>query len=232
MRAEGHPPKRARGLESRPRVILDPDEHAGFAGVMTAGLETLRDHGLRVDPQLTLAIKALTQAESFTRALYGRGRGPDESRQGIAAFVQPAVRITNELIQQTLTPAALKKTTERQLGIAGRELAANLPITKDTIGTWLEQLRTAPAATIPTAKASVPTPKAEPTSNAALIAIAVILAGIVIGSALAATTSDPDTSFVTLARAIFPNRVHPRSDHPSAACAPPQAPVSLPSASR
>jgi hypothetical protein len=202
MRAEGHPPKRARGLESRPRVILDPDEHAGFAGVMTAGLETLRDHGLRVDPQLTLAIKALTQAESFTRALYGRGRGPDESRQGIAAFVQPAVRITNELIQQTLTPAALKKTTERQLGIAGRELAASLPITENSIGKWLEQLRT-PTGTIPTANASVSKPKTEPTSNAALIAIAVIFAGIVIGSALAATTSDPDTAFVTFARAIF-----------------------------
>ena len=36
-------------------------------------LDLLRAHGLRLDPNLTMAVKALMQAEAFTTLLYPEG---------------------------------------------------------------------------------------------------------------------------------------------------------------
>ena len=43
---------------------------ASFADAANAGLELLRTHGYRLDPELTLALKAMMQIEAITKLLY------------------------------------------------------------------------------------------------------------------------------------------------------------------
>ncbi len=68
-----------REFERKVGRYMDVGEYVPFAVVMAASLDVLRDNGLRLDPQLTLAVKALTQAESFCRDLY---RAERAQRQG------------------------------------------------------------------------------------------------------------------------------------------------------
>ena len=46
---------------------------AGFGQTVNLGLDLLRSHGLRLDPNLTMAVKALMQAEAFATLLYPEG---------------------------------------------------------------------------------------------------------------------------------------------------------------
>ncbi|MET0772587.1 MAG: AarF/UbiB family protein [Candidatus Limnocylindrales bacterium] len=79
---------------------------ASFTGMVGALFATLRDHGLRMRRELTLAVKAITQAEELLRALY-----PGMS------LVDTATQEAEALIRSELTP-------ERAARIARGQLAA------------------------------------------------------------------------------------------------------------
>ena len=62
---------------------------SGFGQTVNLGLDLLRSHGLRLDPNLTMAVKALMQAEAFATLLYPEGgiverRRPDGPGDGPA----------------------------------------------------------------------------------------------------------------------------------------------------
>lgn len=129
-------------FERRVGPFLEPGEHLAFAAVMSSGLEVLRDNGLRLDSQLTLALKALTQAEAFTRALYRGGMSaPHAPAADMAAFVGPAFEIVQELVTENVTPEVIATAAKKQLAFVGRELASQLPSLQDATGSWLEQFR-------------------------------------------------------------------------------------------
>jgi len=130
-------------FERRIGPFLEPGEHLAFAAVMSNGLEVLRDNGLRLDSQLTLALKALTQAEAFTRALYrgGISAAQPAAAADMAAFVGPAFEIVQELVTETVTPEVITAAAKKQLAFVGRELASQLPSLQEATGSWLEQFR-------------------------------------------------------------------------------------------
>jgi ubiquinone biosynthesis protein len=131
-------------FERRVGRFLEPGEHVGFATIMSSALETLRDNGLRLDSQLTLALKALTQAEAFTRALYRGGLAADPDAApatDLAGFVGPAVDIVQELVTENVTPEVIATAAKKQLAFIGRELASQLPSLQEATGSWLEQFR-------------------------------------------------------------------------------------------
>ena len=57
---------------------------ADFADVFNAGMAVLRDSGLRLDPALTLAMKAMTQASAFFKPLAPAGRRSARLRWHVA----------------------------------------------------------------------------------------------------------------------------------------------------
>lgn len=129
-------------FERRIGPFLEPGERLAFASVMSGALEVLRDNGLRLDSQLTLALKALTQAESFTRALYRSGAAAEPAPAAdMAAFVGPAFEIVQELVVENVTPEVITTAAKKQLAFVGRELAAQLPSLQEATGSWLEQFR-------------------------------------------------------------------------------------------
>jgi ubiquinone biosynthesis protein len=131
-------------FERRVGRFLEPGERVGFATIMSNGLETLRDNGLRLDPELTLALKALTQAEAFTRALYRGGVARDPHAPPVAdlaSFAGPAVEIVQELVTENVTAEVITAAAKKQLAFVGRELAAQLPSLQEATGSWLEQFR-------------------------------------------------------------------------------------------
>lgn len=130
-------------FERRIGPFLEPGERLAFAAVMGGALEVLRDNGLRLDSQLTLALKALTQAEAFTRALYRTGvpGAQPASAADMAAFVGPAFEIVQELVVENVTPEVITTAAKKQLAFVGRELAAQLPSLQEATGSWLEQFR-------------------------------------------------------------------------------------------
>ena len=191
-------------FERRVGRYLDPQEQARFADTMTVALDVLRDNGLRLDPQLTLALKALTQAEAFTTVLYRVGRA-GERDEGIAAFVTPAVKIVEELVTQSVTSGSIEGAFKRQLAFAGREIAARLPSMQDAAGKWLDQLKGGQF-TIKLDTSDLSTQVRQARSVARLVTLGVVLSGMIIGSGIAATIGEAQGtfSFVTeFARVFF-----------------------------
>jgi ubiquinone biosynthesis protein len=132
-------------FERRVGRYLEPGERIGFAPIMTAALDVLRDNGLRLDPQLTLAIKALTQAEAFARSLFRSGLDPVEQPVGqpadMAAFIQPAVQMVEELVAETVTPELVAEVAKKQLAFVGREIVGQLPSLQEATGSWIKQYK-------------------------------------------------------------------------------------------
>ncbi len=126
-------------FERRVGRFLEPGEGDGFSAVMSSALDVLRDNGLRLDPQLTLALKAMTQAEAFTRALYRSGAVSGTTEAD--AFLDPAVRMVQELVVDNVTADVITAAAKKQLAFVGREIAAQLPSLQEATGSWLEQFR-------------------------------------------------------------------------------------------
>jgi ubiquinone biosynthesis protein len=193
-----------RDFERRVGRFLDPQEQARFADTMTAALDVLRDNGLRLDPQLTLALKALTQAEALTTVLHRTGRA-ESAEEGLAAFVAPAVKIVEELVAQNVTTGSIEGAFKRQLAFAGREVAARLPSMQDAAGKWLDQLKRGQfTIKLDTTDLSVQMRQAR--SIARILTLGLVVSGIVIGSGIAATVGESrgTFSFVTeFARVFF-----------------------------
>jgi ubiquinone biosynthesis protein len=101
---------------------------SGFGQTVNLGLGLLRAHGLRLDPNLTMAIKALMQAEAFATLLYPEG--------GIVAEGAEMVR---EMALQAVTADKLVDVVKEQVMMTGRELLKRIPSLQDATLGWLDQ---------------------------------------------------------------------------------------------
>ena len=93
---------------------------------MAMGL--LRDHGLRLDPQLTMAVKAMMQAEAVATLLYPEG--------GIMA---DGVDMVKELAVEEVTADRVVEEATKQATMAAREVFKRLPSIQEATVGWLDQ---------------------------------------------------------------------------------------------
>jgi ubiquinone biosynthesis protein len=101
---------------------------AGFGQTVSLGLDLLRNHGLRLDPNLTMAVKALMQAEAFATLLYPEG--------GIVAEGAEMVR---EMALQAVTADKVVDVVKEQVMMTAREALKRLPSLQEATLGWLDQ---------------------------------------------------------------------------------------------
>ena len=100
----------------------------GFGQTVNLGLGLLRAHGLRLDPNLTMAIKALMQAEAFTTLLFPAG--------GIVAEGAEMVR---EMALQAVTADKVVEVVKDQVMMTAREVLKRVPSLQEATLGWLDQ---------------------------------------------------------------------------------------------
>jgi ubiquinone biosynthesis protein len=101
-----------------------------FAQTLSTAMDVLRRNGLRLDPNLTLATKALMQTEAITALLFPQG-----------GLLAQGVRIAQEEAVKQISSENVNKMASKALGLAVRELSAQLPsITEAGLG-WFKQFR-------------------------------------------------------------------------------------------
>jgi ubiquinone biosynthesis protein len=116
-----------------PLMDVPEGEKLDLAGIISTSLNLLRDHGYRLDPQLSLAIKALTQAAEFMRVLYPPGHAGE--------FSPKAVQMTRQLVEETLTEERVKDFAKRQVTYVAGEAMQHLPTLQEATNMWLNQYR-------------------------------------------------------------------------------------------
>jgi ubiquinone biosynthesis protein len=100
----------------------------GFGQTVSLALDLLRSHGLRMDPNLTMAIKALMQAEAFATLLYPEG-----------GIVNEGVEIVQEMALKEVTPDKIVEVAKNQVMMSAREVLKRIPSLQDATIKWLDQ---------------------------------------------------------------------------------------------
>lgn len=101
---------------------------AGFGQTVNLGLDLLRSHGLRLDPNLTMAVKALMQAEAFVTLLYPQG-----------GIVQDGAQMVQEMALQQVTADKVVEVVKDQVMMTAREALKRLPSLQEATMGWLDQ---------------------------------------------------------------------------------------------
>jgi ubiquinone biosynthesis protein len=146
---------------------------AGFGQTVNLGLDLLRAHGLRLDPNLTMAVKALMQAEAFATLLYPEG-----------GMVVQGAQMVQEMALEEITADKVVKVVKDQVMMTAREALKRLPnLQEATIG-WLDQYQKGRF------EVYVDTSGLDKTAEKLArlgrqVVIALILVGMIIGSAIA-----------------------------------------------
>jgi ubiquinone biosynthesis protein len=161
-----------------PLLDVEEGERLQLARLMGDAVDLLHEHGLRPDPQLSVALKAMMQAEEFTKVLYPPGSS--------AAFVEKATQMSRELVEQAVTKDAVAGFARKQASIALRQAAQNLPSLQDVGQMWLRQLGAGKfQVAIDTSDLDPQIERVE--DSVRIVTVALMLVGLLIASAIAAT---------------------------------------------
>jgi predicted unusual protein kinase regulating ubiquinone biosynthesis (AarF/ABC1/UbiB family) len=146
---------------------------AGFGQTVNLALDLLRSHGLRLDPNLTMAVKALMQAEAFATLLYPQG-----------GIVQEGADMVRELAVEQITADKVAEVVKDQVMMTAREALNRLPsLSEATLG-WLDQYQKGRFEVyVDTSGLDKSVDKLA--SFGRQVVIAMILVGLLIGSAIA-----------------------------------------------
>lgn len=101
-----------------------------FGQAVSLSMDLLRQHGLRLDPNLTLAIKALMQAQAIATLLFPAG-----------GIVADGVQMIREEALKAVTADRIYEEAKKQLTMVAREAAGNLPSLSEATMGWLNQYR-------------------------------------------------------------------------------------------
>lgn len=144
-----------------------------FGELVNVALGLLRDHGLRLDPQLTMAVKAMMQTEAVTTLLYPQG--------GIVAEGVPMIK---EMAIKEVTAERIREEATKQVTMAAREAFKRLPSFQEATTKWLDQYQKGRfEVTIDTSELSKEVDKLGGLGRQVVIGI--MLVGMIIGSAIA-----------------------------------------------
>ena len=161
-----------------PLIDVPAGQAAALQKLVSEALDVLRGTGYRLDPQLTLAVKAIAQAEEITATLVPEA--------GTSEFAQLGGAALEELAPDALTPDAVGGAARRQALRAAGGVIDELPSARAAAARWLRQLE----------KGEIPVgvrlsdftdPESRFEQVARLIAAAIVVTGLVIGSAIAAS---------------------------------------------
>lgn len=165
---------------------------ADIRQVMPAAMAVLRDHGLRLDPQLTLALKAMTQSSAFFTALAPRDR----------LFTEAAMDAVVDLASEALTEEAVVDAAKRE---GGRLLGEGLHAAPDYLRgllSWRDQVKKG-RVTVYIDSSDLDRQMASVRSLVSMVVVAVLVAGALVGSAIASSVfgdaEDPRVRFATQA---------------------------------
>jgi ubiquinone biosynthesis protein len=153
--------------------------------VLPAAMDLLRESGYRLNPELTLAIKAMTQAEAITTALVPEWTGGE--------FTQKAVEATIGFIPAVLTPEAVRAAAIKQVSYVAREAAQQLPSFQEGAAKWLQHLRRG-AVRVELDTSGLDEQVKQLRGIAMMLALSILVVGLVIGSAIAAGVSGLEDS--------------------------------------
>ncbi len=101
-----------------------------FGQAVSLSMDLLRQHGLRLDPNLTLAIKALMQAQAIATLLFPEG-----------GIVADGVQMVREEALKAVTADRIYEEGKKQLTMVARQAASNLPSLSEATMGWLNQYR-------------------------------------------------------------------------------------------
>ena len=141
-------------------------------------MDVLRDTGYRLDPELTLGVKAIAQAEAITAALAPEAGAADFAELGGAAL--------EELVPRAVTGDRVAGVARKQAVRVAGGVIDSLPAAREAGTRWLQQLR---KGEIPVSVriSDVDRPAARFEALARVVAVSIVVAGMVIGSAIAAS---------------------------------------------
>ena len=185
-------------FERRVSTILFSSGTATFGQSVNVSFDLLREHGLRLNPNLTMAVKALIQAEAITTLLYPQG--------GIS-FV--GVELVQELLLQTVTADRIIEEGKKQVLNVAREVANRLPSLSEATMMWLDQYQKGRLEVhLDTSGLTKEVDRVN--GSIGQIVVAIVLVGMIIGSAIAtnaitgvAQTFDPNGEFIEMWRLFF-----------------------------
>jgi hypothetical protein len=146
--------------------------------LVSEALDVLRSTGYRLDSQLTLAMKAVARAEAITSALLP---GADAS-----VFARLGGDALEELVPEAVETHDVRESARRSAFAAGGELAQRLPAMRGAAGRWLDQLEKGESP-VSVRLADLDDERTYVESIRRLIAASIVLTGLLIGSALAAS---------------------------------------------
>ena len=106
---------------------MDPDVPTSFGPLMNVIFDLLSTHGLRLDSNLTLAIKAMMQAEAIYTVLYPEGGG----------LTERGFEIAKELVLQETTADNVKNALTRQASLMAQDAVKQLPSLQEATLRWL-----------------------------------------------------------------------------------------------
>ena len=93
-------------------------------------MDVLRRNGLRLDPNLTLAVKALMQVQAITALLFPGG-----------GLLVQGVQVAQEEALKLVTADNLNKVAKQTLGMVAREVSSQLPSIQEAGLSWLKQYK-------------------------------------------------------------------------------------------
>ena len=150
---------------------------ADIKDILGAGMDVLRDNGLRLDPNLTLALKAMTQASAFFKPL-----APAER-----TFTAAAVEIVRDQAQAPSTEAMVREMARKEgVRLAGQAAHA-APDYLKSLMSWNNQFKKG-RLTVTLDTSSLNEQMGLLKRIAAMLVVALLVAGGIIGSAIAAST--------------------------------------------
>jgi ubiquinone biosynthesis protein len=177
-----------RQFEQRIGPLIDPPpgHPPQLQKLVSEALDLLRDSGYRLDSELTLAVKAVAQAEAITSALTPEAEASDFAQLGGDAL--------EELVPKALGAGLGAKAARQQAISAAFDVAQHLPSVPETASTWLGRLEKGEVP-VRVHLAGLDEHLTRFESIPRLLAVAVVLTGVVIGSALAAAIDTGASDF-------------------------------------
>jgi predicted unusual protein kinase regulating ubiquinone biosynthesis (AarF/ABC1/UbiB family) len=192
-----------RNFERKLTPYLDPppgQKVEVVAKVLPQGLDILHDAGYRLDPQLTLAMKAMAQAEAITTALVPEWTGTEFMVRSFDASV--------ELLPDAITADAIKDATVRQASFVIREAVEQMPSIQEGLLRWLGVLKKG-GLTVELDTSGLDKQLQSLRGIAQMLMLGILVVGLVIGSAIAAgigglegSALAPVTDFAALVFAV------------------------------
>jgi ubiquinone biosynthesis protein len=163
------------------RFFTGQDVMSSLSGVISGALNILSQSGLRLDKELTLALKAMIQAEEIFSTL-----DPNASGQ----VVDISMDTISEYMRQQLNAEAITETVRTELTRSARELVGQLPSLGEATTKWIQQYQKGRLSVhIDTSDIDEQLKATGSAINSAVsrLVVGLVLAGIIVGSAIAAT---------------------------------------------